>query len=65
MRKFRWSAPEVLMKEKFSLASDRYAVGVTLFEIFSKGTVPFVNHSNKVHISILYFDLLFDSLVID
>jgi serine/threonine protein kinase len=45
---FRWCSPEVLLKEKFSLASDRYSVGITMFEIWSKGIVPFVTLTNKV-----------------
>jgi len=43
----RWTAPEVLTKEKYSLESDRYSLGITLFEIFSKGKAPFSALSNK------------------
>jgi serine/threonine protein kinase len=33
----KWCAPEVLKSEQFSSASDRYALGITLWEIFNKG----------------------------
>jgi len=42
----RWAAPEVVLREKFSPASDRYSLGVTLYEVFSKGMVPFTGYGN-------------------
>jgi len=43
----KWSAPEVILKERFDSKTDAYAIGITMFEIFSKGTVPFVGKSNE------------------
>lgn len=44
----RWSAPEVLQESKFSINSDLYSFGVTMWEIFMKGAQPFAVYSNKV-----------------
>jgi len=43
----RWSAPEVLSRQKYSVESDRYAFGVTLYEIFSRGGKPYPFASNE------------------
>jgi len=42
----RWCAPEVLLRTKFTLETDRYAFGVTLFELFSRGGKPYPLMSN-------------------
>jgi len=44
----RWSAPEVLTGMKFTTKSDLYSFGITMWEIFMKGTIPFALLSNKV-----------------
>jgi len=41
MLPIRWCAPEVLLKRKFSTKSDVWAFGITVFEIYSEGEVPF------------------------
>eukprot|EP01118_Nematostelium_gracile_P020292 TRINITY_DN9803_c0_g1_i1.p1 TRINITY_DN9803_c0_g1~~TRINITY_DN9803_c0_g1_i1.p1 ORF type:complete len:145 (+),score=24.17 TRINITY_DN9803_c0_g1_i1:3-437(+) len=43
----RWAALEVLTHKKFSQASDVWAFGVTAWEIFEWGTVPFVRMTNN------------------
>jgi len=43
----RWCAPEVLVKQVFSLETDRYALGITLWELYTRGSKPFPSHSNK------------------
>lgn len=43
----RWSPPEVLLKNKYSYGSDRYSFGILLFEIFSKGVIPFRLFTNE------------------
>ena len=46
----RWSAPEVLAWREFSIASDVWAFGVLVCEVFSDGTKPYVEMSNdEVH----------------
>ena len=37
----RWTAPEVLERELFSVASDVWSFGVTAWEVFSHGWMPF------------------------
>mmetsp|Transcript_37792 Transcript_37792/g.119218 ORF Transcript_37792/g.119218 Transcript_37792/m.119218 type:complete len:373 (+) Transcript_37792:2038-3156(+) len=44
---YRWSAPEVISKGKFSEKSDVWAFGVTLWEIFTDGEVPYSNGINN------------------
>mmetsp|Transcript_37794 Transcript_37794/g.119229 ORF Transcript_37794/g.119229 Transcript_37794/m.119229 type:complete len:467 (+) Transcript_37794:306-1706(+) len=38
---YRWSAPEVILKGKYSEQSDVWAFGVTLWEIYTGGEIPF------------------------
>lgn len=44
----RWSAPECTTRSKFSAASDRYSFGIVLWEIWTKGAVPFGGLTNHV-----------------
>jgi serine/threonine protein kinase len=37
----KWTAPEVLEFEKYTLASDVWSFGVVMWEIFSFGSVPY------------------------
>ena len=39
----RWAAPEALQHEKFSSASDAWAYGVTIWEIFAAGAEPYTD----------------------
>lgn len=43
----RWCSAEVLARQKYSAESDRYAFGITLFEIYSRGGKPFPVWSNE------------------
>ena len=42
----RWAAPEALQHEKFSPASDVWAFGVTVWEVFSPGLAPYNDLGN-------------------
>jgi serine/threonine protein kinase len=42
----RWASPEVLDRNKFSFESDRWALGVTLWEVFSMGAQPYIELQN-------------------
>ncbi len=37
---YKWSAPEVVLKNLVAKKSDVFSFGVVLFEIFSKGQIP-------------------------
>uniref|UniRef100_A0A915E4Y0 Protein kinase domain-containing protein n=1 Tax=Ditylenchus dipsaci TaxID=166011 RepID=A0A915E4Y0_9BILA len=43
----RWLPPECLSSGKFTQLSDMWSFGVTLFEVFTYGDVPFGNLSNN------------------
>lgn len=49
----RWTAPEALEDRTFSRATDAWAFGITLFELWTKAAKPYVSMSNhKVWIEI-------------
>eukprot|EP01119_Soliformovum_irregulare_P020770 TRINITY_DN6784_c0_g1_i1.p1 TRINITY_DN6784_c0_g1~~TRINITY_DN6784_c0_g1_i1.p1 ORF type:complete len:1090 (+),score=260.02 TRINITY_DN6784_c0_g1_i1:142-3270(+) len=43
----RWCAPESVLQNKFSTASDIWSFGIVLWELFSHGTRPYAGDSNK------------------
>jgi len=43
----RWTAPEVFQKREFSVKCDIWAMGIVLWEIFTKGSLPYSELSNK------------------
>jgi len=43
----RWTAPEALENSKFSTASDVWAFGVLLHEIWTKAELPYKGWSNQ------------------
>lgn len=47
MLPIKWSAPEVLKFNKTSSKSDVWSFGITLWELFSYGEVPYRGMSNK------------------
>ena len=42
----KWTAPEAIEFLKFGIKSDVWAFGVTLFEVFTKGKVPYAGLLN-------------------
>lgn len=43
----RWTAPEALESRKFSTATDVWAYGVLLYEIFTNGGMPYDGWGNQ------------------
>lgn len=43
----RWKAPESLMANRYSTASDVWAFGVLLYEVLTYGCRPYRNISNE------------------
>jgi serine/threonine protein kinase len=42
----RWTAPEALDEQKFSTASDIWAFGIVVYEVFTNGEVPYGSWNN-------------------
>jgi hypothetical protein len=43
----RWTSPEALEQRKFSAASDVYAYGITLYELWTDGAMPYEGWTNQ------------------
>lgn len=43
----RWTAPEALIWAKYGFPSDVWSFGVVLYEIFSRGAIPYAGLSNQ------------------
>eukprot|EP01119_Soliformovum_irregulare_P003483 TRINITY_DN1406_c0_g1_i1.p1 TRINITY_DN1406_c0_g1~~TRINITY_DN1406_c0_g1_i1.p1 ORF type:complete len:151 (-),score=53.29 TRINITY_DN1406_c0_g1_i1:109-561(-) len=42
----RWSSPEIILHKEFSTASDVWAFGILLWELFSRAQMPYPGISN-------------------
>ncbi|CAG0915831.1 unnamed protein product [Notodromas monacha] len=49
----RWMSPESITRRIYSYASDVWAYGIVLWEIYSLGKVPYFGHSNEKVISLI------------
>ena len=47
----RWMSPECLRGAAFSMGSDVWSLGVTLWEIFAMGELPYKNYSDNIIIT--------------
>jgi len=47
-KNIKWSAPEVLFKDKISSKADVWSFGVVMFEIFSKGEITSTKSNEQV-----------------
>eukprot|EP01117_Protostelium_nocturnum_P016265 TRINITY_DN6397_c0_g1_i10.p1 TRINITY_DN6397_c0_g1~~TRINITY_DN6397_c0_g1_i10.p1 ORF type:complete len:1265 (-),score=336.19 TRINITY_DN6397_c0_g1_i10:364-4158(-) len=50
---FKWVAPEVMMTNKWTQYSDVWSFGICLWELYSLGTPPYDNLTNKEAVSII------------
>eukprot|EP01117_Protostelium_nocturnum_P011067 TRINITY_DN4014_c1_g1_i1.p1 TRINITY_DN4014_c1_g1~~TRINITY_DN4014_c1_g1_i1.p1 ORF type:complete len:1625 (-),score=589.56 TRINITY_DN4014_c1_g1_i1:7-4881(-) len=50
---FRWAAPEVIQFSQSSFKADVWSYAVCLWEIFSKGEIPFRSYTNKQVVEIV------------
>eukprot|EP01114_Cavostelium_apophysatum_P018421 TRINITY_DN5690_c0_g1_i6.p1 TRINITY_DN5690_c0_g1~~TRINITY_DN5690_c0_g1_i6.p1 ORF type:complete len:803 (-),score=75.86 TRINITY_DN5690_c0_g1_i6:228-2636(-) len=44
----KWSAPEVINFQRYSSQTDVWSMGITLYEIFTSGKVPYPSMSNEM-----------------
>ncbi|XP_077589795.1 tyrosine-protein kinase Srms [Stigmatopora nigra] len=49
----RWTAPEAAIHQKFSVKSDVWSFGVLLYEMMSRGKMPYEGKNNKQVLSLL------------
>ena len=47
----KWTAPEAAWKHAFTPQSDVWSYGIVLYEVFTRGGVPYPGYSNKEVVS--------------
>ena len=63
----RWLSPEALSLGKFTVHSDMFAFGVTMWEMFTYGMQPYYGYSNE-EVSVIFiqsFNIFFDKAIVD
>ena len=55
----RWMAPEAIRYTKFSTASDVWAYGITIWEIYTFGENPYFLLLDNRQVHVLFFQILY------
>ena len=56
----RWMAPEAIRYTKFSTASDVWAYGITIWEIYTFGENPYFLLLDNRQVHVLFFQILYE-----
>lgn len=55
----KWNPPETILKSKFSIKSDVWSYGITLWEATSYGDTPYRVSGNVKRLNIVIFSIFF------